>query len=355
MTPRDRTRSRRRVVIAILIGSALSLSFLGALLIPRLSTSNVTLPTAYIELRAVKNYDNWLVTSQTPASVVAMITNLRTSVGNRPLSLYAIVTGPQVPTASLSKSNPITLDSFLLQAQQAAGGQIIPELNLNYYTSDIKSLPLNQIGNYCDPKDHTICGPGWFFLVSSQLLSLKAISSDPKRTVLLEAWDQFSRDVVTAGLPKNTTTVVFQELKAQGWVNLLLKTEHYFSDNGYAWGVANAPDTTNLPVLGPNLKYLSQLPANDRPFIQFDRQIQNTPTPATALYDFLGVLTRTQQGAALTNLASLQSAYGYTFIYPVLTYTTRDSVAYNWDATINKQSNGQSFMSLIGQLITQYG
>ena len=104
-----------------------------------------------------------------------MITNLRTSVGNRPLSLYALVTGPQVPTASLSKSNPITLDSFLVQAQQAAGGQIIPELNLNYYTSDIKSLPLNQKSNYCDPKDHTICGPGWFYLVSSELLSIKAI------------------------------------------------------------------------------------------------------------------------------------------------------------------------------------
>src|SRR5205085_10606682 len=118
----------------------------------------------------------WLAPSQTPASVITMITNLRASAGNRPLSLYGIITGPQVPTASLSKTNPITVDNFLLQAQQAAGGHIIPELNLNYYTSDIKCLPLNQIGNYCDPKDHSICGPAWFYLVSSEFLSLKAIS-----------------------------------------------------------------------------------------------------------------------------------------------------------------------------------
>src|SRR5205814_9679299 len=123
----------------------------------------------------------------------------------------------------------------LLQVQQAAGGQIIPELNLNYYTSDIKSLPLNQKSNYCDPKNTTNCGPAWFYQVSSELLSLKAISSDPQKTVLLEAWDQFSRDVVTAGLPSSTAVTVLQHLKAQGWVNLMLKTEHYFSDYGYAW------------------------------------------------------------------------------------------------------------------------
>src|SRR5439155_13408689 len=142
------------------------------------------------EIRAVQNYGKWVAPSETTAGVLTMITNLRSSVANRPLNMYAIVSGPQSPTEAVGST---TLDNFLLQAKQAAGGKVIPELNLNFYTSNIKSLLLNQQSNYCDPHDSTNCGPSYFYQVSTELLSLKAVSSDPQKTVLLEAWDQFSR------------------------------------------------------------------------------------------------------------------------------------------------------------------
>jgi hypothetical protein len=351
MNRENRTSTWKVMPVAILLilvgATSLGLAPVGASASPAGTSS-----PAYIEFRVVKNYGNWVAPYETPASAITMITNLRSSIGNRPLNLYAIVSGPQSPTEIVGTT---TLDNFLLQAKQASGGQIIPDLNLNYYTSDIQSLPLNQKSNYCNPKDHTECGPAWFFKVSSELLSLQVISSDPQKTVALDAWDQFNRDIVTAGLPPTTAITVLQQLKAQGWVNLMLKSENYFPDQGNAGAVvATVDDSASTPYTQPELSLISKLPSTDRAFVHFDRQVQNTPNPITALAAFLSTMTRAQRGVGLTNLASLQSADKYTFIYPVLTYTARDTVPYTWDASVSKQSTGQPFLNLIAQLIVQY-
>src|SRR5437870_5433230 len=126
----------------------------------------------------------------------------------------------------------------------------------------------------------------------------------------------------------------------------MLKTEHYFADQGNAFGqTGTVIDSTSSPYLQPSL--LSKLPPTDRAFIHFDRQVQNTPNPITGLAAFLSTMTRAQQAVGITNLASLQSADQYTFIYPVLTYTARDTIQYTWDASVSKQSNGQPFLNLI--------
>jgi len=325
--------------------------------VPVVSMASAAAPAsqqpAYLEFRVMKDYGKWVAPSETATSILSMISSIRASTGNRLLDMYAIVAGPQIAT---EKVGTTTLDDFLTQAKQAAGGQVIPDLNLNYYTSDLKSLDLNQKSNYCDPHNKTFCGPAWFFTVSSELLSLKAVSTDPQRTVSLDAWDQFNRDIIKGGLPASTAITVLQQLKAQGWVNLMLKTENYFSDNGNACAqIATVDDSTSAPYMQPELSLTSKLPSTERAFVHFDRQNQNSPDPITALAAFLSTLKPAQQALGLTNLASLESTNHYTFIYPVLTYTARNSVSYTWDATVDRQSNGQPFIYMIESLINKYG
>ena len=77
---------------------------------------------AYVEIRTMKNYGNWLPLGETPGSVLTMISNVRTAT-NMNLNLYAIVGGPQPPGQTI-KGSTLTVDDFLLQAKQAAGGQV---------------------------------------------------------------------------------------------------------------------------------------------------------------------------------------------------------------------------------------
>src|SRR5438046_621946 len=66
-----------------------------------LTSATANTPPAYIEIRAVQNYGKWVAPSETTAGVLTMITNLRSSVANRPLNMYAIVSGPQSPTEAV--------------------------------------------------------------------------------------------------------------------------------------------------------------------------------------------------------------------------------------------------------------
>jgi hypothetical protein len=251
------------------------------------------------------------------------------------------------------KSNT-TLDSFLLKAKRASGGQIIPETNMNFYTSNL-NISINQKSNYCDPHNSTNCGPSYFFEVSSELLSLKAVSSDPHRTLELDAWDQFVRDCKRAGLPSDTPTIVLQELKAQGWVNLIIKTATYVNLGEISRDqVGPVVSARSSPYMQPPLTFLSKMSQNNTAFVKFDRQIQNSPHSPTAMVTFLANLTRSQKAVALTNLASLQGPDNYTFVYPIFTYTARNQVEYVWDANTAKQKDGQPFINLIEQLMTEY-
>ena len=351
---KEHSKTHRRIAFAFVV-MALSLSVFASQQMVFASQASATFHTerVYIEIRALRNYGNWVDPNETPSSVINTITEMREAT-NTSLNLYAIVSGPQSP-GQMIKGTTVGVDDFLLQAKAASGGHIVPELNLNYYTSDIKSLDLNQKSNYCDPLNATNCGPSWFYQVSEELLNLKAVAIDKNKILELDAWDQFSRDVVVAGLPANTSNVVLATLHSEGWNRILLKTENYFPDNGTAHGVVvtTNPQSTS-PYMQPETGMLSKWEgAGDKGFVHFDRQNQNSPNPPTALYQFLAVLNPDQQAVALTNLAGLQGHDNYKFVYPIFTYTARDNVTYYWDANTNLQSNGKPFLDLIDNLILQ--
>jgi len=207
-------------------------------------------------------------------------------------------------------------------------------------------------GRYCDPENLSLCGPPFFYKTSLELLSLKAIQAGNK-TVLLDSWDTFYRTV-----PVSTQLSVLQNLTQEGWRNVIIKQigPSYYPSPGYTWGQIATPwknTTTSPPYMQPQLDLLDQMPSSQQHFLYFDRQNKNSPNPnaETALQVFLSQLNPGEQATALTNLADLQSVYGYTFDYPVLTFTTYNGVTYSWDASTALQTNGQPFLQLIEHLM----
>jgi hypothetical protein len=334
--------------VAVLPTQLFSQSAASAAVLP--STSTSPQKQGYIEVRAIKNYGAWIPPNETTTDVLNMITEVR-SATNMTLNLYAIVTGPQAP-GQLIHGTTMTVDDFLVQAKKDAGGQVIPELNLNFYTSNIKSLALNEGNKFCNPENRSDCGPAWFYDVSEELIQLQAVATSNHKTVELDAWDQFNRDVKTAGLPADTPTLVLTALHTEGWQTILLKSENNFPDGGDAEGVV-APVNwqTTSPYMEPDSTRLSQIPSGQQAFIHFDRQIQNSPVAPTSLYEFLAKLTPSEQATALGNLAGLQKKDNYTFVYPMITYTSRNNITYYWDASLNLQSNGRPFLNLIESLL----
>jgi len=308
----------------------------------------------YIEVRAVKDYGSWIPLNETPTDVLNIITEIRAAT-NMPLNLYAIVSGPQA-SEQLIHGTTMTVDDFLVQAQKDAGGQVIPEIDLNYYTSNIKGLALNDNNKFCDPQNTSNCGPTFFYEVSEELIQLEAVATSSNKTIELDSWDQFNRDITKAGLPADTATEVLDTLHSEGWNTLILKSEFYYSDGGDAEGVAATVNwTSTSPYMQPETKLLSQVPEGQQAFVHFDRQIMNPPFAPTALYEFLAVLTPRQQTTSLKSLAKLQNKDDYTFIYPIITYTQRNNITYYWDASKNLQNNGKPFLNLIENLLEADG
>lgn len=325
------------------------------------SAASAALPAAsankqgYVEIRAMKDYGSWIPQNETPTSVLNIIKEIRTATDNETLNLYAIVSGPQA-SGQFIHGTTMTVDEFLQQAQKEAGGQVIPEIDLNYYTSNINSLALNNDHKFCNPQNTSDCGPSWFYQVSEELIQLTPVASSKNKTIELDAWGQFNRDIVKAGLPADTSTKLLQKLHSEGWQTVIIKAEFYFADGNNVEGVVATVDwSTSSPYMEPETSVLSQYPHSQQGFVEFDRQIMNPPFGPTALYEFLAVLTPSQQAIALKNLASLQNKDDYTFIYPVITYTQRNDKTVFWDAAKNVQSNGQPFLNLIENLLVSDG
>jgi hypothetical protein len=309
----------------------------------------------YIEIRAVKDYGGWTAPNETTSSVLNIIKEIRTKTENETLNLYAIVSGPQA-SGQLIQGTTVTVDDFLQQAQQAAGGQIIPEIDLNYYTSNINSLALNSNNRFCNPKDKTECGPKWFYAVSEELMQLTPVASSKNKTIELYSWDQFSRDVANAGLPNDTSTKLLEKLVSEGWQTIIIESQFYFADGTNVKGVvATVNWNTSSPYMEPETSVLSKYPHSQQGFVEFDHSPMNPPFPPTALYEFISQLTPSEQSTALGNLAKLQNEDNYTFIYPIITFTHRSGEIYFWDATQSDQSNGKPFINLIETLLTSYG
>lgn len=354
--PRSLALPRGRVVISVVVVAlVISLGLVSAFLVARDNTSstscsgdacggdgNSSLNYRYaVDMFAVDSYGNWVAGNETPSSILQIVHNLRSAVAEKPINVFGLVKNIQNNTELLDNTN-LTLDNFLLEVKQSAGGDVVPELNLDTYT--------NPQGRYCDPEDPGFCGPGFFYKTSLELLSLKAVQ-EGNGTVLLDSWPTFYRSVSVAA-----QLGVLQNLTEEGWHDIIIKQigPAFYPSPGYTWGQITTPwknVTSSPPYMQPQVDLLDQMPPSQQHFLYFDRQNKNDPNAETALQVFLSEFDSTQQASVLTNFADLQSFYGYTFDYPVLTFTTYEGVTYSWDASTNLQNNGQPFLQLIEHLM----
>lgn len=361
-TPKKRFTKKVAITILVLV-LVVSLALISAFLIEQQRTSattssfticstcnggNSSLLYRYaVDLFAVDFYGTWVAGNETPNSIIQTVQNLRSAVSGKSINVFNIVKNIQNSTELLDNTN-VTLDNFLLEVKLAAGGDLVPELNLDDY--------LNVQGRYCDPENPSFCGPAFFYKTSLELLSLKAIQAGNK-TVLLDSWDTFYRTASVA-----TQLAVLQNLTAEGWRNVIIKQigPAFYPSPGYTWGQITTPwknVTSSPPYMQPQLDLLDQMPTSQQHFLYFDRQNKNSPNPnaETALQIFLTQLDPGAQATVLTNLANLQSIDGYTFDYPILTFTTYNGVTYDWDSTTALQANGQPFLQLIEHLMNVTG
>lgn len=316
------------------------------------STTSVTNSAAnatYVQLRAINEYGGWYPKDQNVQGVVNMVQSFREATG-KPLSLLSVVQGPQNPS-ELVNGQGITVDESLLDLKDSAGGDIIPSLNLDYYTSG------GNITNhsYCDSHNSTNCGPSWFWQVSKEQLSLTAVKSGG-REVLLDAWGTFSRY-------QNASTIqsVLSGLKAEGWKYLITKQDpaRLFPD----YGLASYMEMTTQcqptpPYCFENQNIINREWAADGSYLKgvfgmFDYQILNSGS-GQLLRLFLSNFSAAQKAEALTNLASSQSSGRYTYVYPLIIGTVSNGTAFYWDAATELQANRTPFINLEEMLAGTY-
>lgn len=307
--------------------------------------------SAYVQIRAVGTYGSWYPEDQTTSGVVSLVQSFHGAVG-RPVSIFSAVEGPQDPS-KLVKGQNVTVDQFLLNLKAAAGGDIVPTLNMNYYTSGtgVTRQP------YCDPHNATDCGPHWFWKVSAELFSLAAVQQGGKE-VLLKGFDQWSRNV-------NSTVVqlVLVGLKAQGWGFLIAKHSNsgFFPDFGQASYVTIGPTcSTSRPFCFENAGKIEQYRSADNSTLQgafalFDYQTINSPHPPLALSTFLANLTSKQQVLGLKSLSASQGTFGYSMVYPLIIGDNRNGASYYWDAVVKLTPHGNPFITLEESLARRYG
>lgn len=326
------------VISLVIISSALVVA------LPTQTASGSLGPQASVQVEAIGNYGSWVPIDQNPSGVVSMLQSFRNAVGV-PVNVLFAVSGPQSP-GQLIKKQGVTVDQFLNQAKAASGGQIIPTLNLNYYTSGTGVTT----HSYCDPKNSTHCGPSWFFQVSSELMSLQAVATDPQKTVYVEAWDQFNRDLISLGYPSTQACTVLSQLLTQGWQHLINKDlTGRFSNCGLSLGQATGMMwQTSSPYLLPLTGILLKMSPSEEHLVFFDLQNLNSTTDFCY---FITSLSADQKAIALTSLHNLQSADGYSFEYPLLSSSRCGSSNYYWDAATALQSNGTPFISLEETLV----
>ena len=306
---------------------------------------------AFVEVRGIETYGHWYPEDQSPFGVISMLERLHKATGV-PVGILGIVGGPQ-ETGQAIRGQGITVDDFLEKLKVAAGGEIIPTLNMNYYTSGAN---LTSRG-YCDPHNGSNCGPSWFWQVSGELLNLTAVRTGG-REVLLEGWDQWYRAV-------NSTTVtkVLAGLKSQGWSDLIMKElqipKSPNRDYGFASYMDMAPQCqSSAPYCFEDQPKIAKELNRDSAYLKgvlavFDYQVWNSPRPETDLTRFLLNFSASQQSLAIASLAESQGSGRYTFVYPLIVGTSRDGAQLYWDAATQVRPDGKSFFGFIVSLMKQ--
>lgn len=102
-------------------------------LVPVAASASPTLGTKFVEIRAIRN-GRWAISNQTPDQLLQLVSSIRASLG-APFNLYGFMDGQLDPNMPVGNT---TLDDYLVQIQQAAGGEIIPYLNLGLLRKSVR-------------------------------------------------------------------------------------------------------------------------------------------------------------------------------------------------------------------------
>jgi hypothetical protein len=250
-----------------------------------------------------------------------------------------------------------TLNSYFTAVQKAAGGQIIPDADMDVY--------------FGAPDCNVGAQPQYFYQDSASLLNLSAISGG-ERYLMLESWDAAHSQTHDPFPDQSTVLTFFQTLQAQGWRYFIPQVNNpgATSQGPTSCSASNFQDydynyasylrtglfwvNTTYPYVFPHFDLVCSL-AQAEPYLSGillgieSQQQQGQSAYCGGQYpsagsSFEGCLTFSQRETALTYLAGNQSNYNYIFIYPVL--IGEHSVEYD--------ANRDGTLPLMEQLINQY-
>ena len=231
-----------------------------------------------------------------------------------------------------------TLNSYFTAIQKAAGGQIIPDADMDIYFGDtdcLSQFKTDQTNNPTYQND--------YFADAASLLTLNAIA-DGDRYVMLESWDAY---YANDNPSQNQVETFFQKMQALGWTGFMPQANNPaatgqgpqtcssknapFPDFGYGGYVRNGLFWINstAPYVFPHFNTICSIEKSE-PYLNgvvLAMESQSQGSPADQAYcdgnymtagGCFNSLSQSEQETALTYLASNQAKYDYIWVYPVL-------------------------------------
>jgi hypothetical protein len=316
----------------------------------------------FVEIKAFEN--NAFVASPlyTANGLLSLVQEIHAAVGNFNITKFirAQCQANINPNETFSDWNG-TLDTYLTAVQQASGGVIIPDGDMDPYFGE----------GDCSGQAKGQPNQSQYFQNTAGLLNLSAIRNSG--LLHLESWDGWfnvEKDVNNSPVSQTDVESFFGALRNQGWQGFLTQ-----ANDGGVGGGSNGGSFANLdygyasyirvglfsiqnsaPYLIPMQGLINSI-WNSEPYLKgvlsaIESQQQNGQYGGYdfAIQQFSLGLTAQQQQAALESWASVQTANHYTVVYPVLvTLGGSDaSSSGTWDA------KGAGALSTIENLMKTY-
>jgi len=348
-------------VTFILLLSSVNLGYASG---PAIATTTASkLATKFVRITVLNAQGGYMPSKYYKATqLVSLVSSIHRAVGN--FNLVGVIQaagnkGTPNPAATGFSDWSGNLDSFVSALKTASGGEIIAEANLDVYFGANDTCNGPQLGTVrgCPP-----C-PSCFFNDAASLLKFSAIANG-QRYLMLGSW---TPGAFYAALQPNRTFVqhLFENLTDQGWKGFIIENSPPKSSEkfkAYDYGDAQYAkmglffDSSSTSHFYVNEPYIISMQRQE-PYLKGHTLAEIATQPmnqTSAIARFTHNLNATQQVAALTALAANQKSEKYIFIYPVLANQGPDYTGAVWDANKVLQSNGQSFLSLITNLMNQY-
>ncbi len=315
------------------------------------TSSQIPASGKFIEIKAFENNSYLAAPLYSANELLSLVQEIHGAVGNYNITKFirAQCRANIDPTTTFSDWSG-DMNSFFSAIQQACGGDIIPDVDMDIYFCQ------NDCGN--------TCGPDYFFDNASGLQKIAALQGGMAH---LEAWDAYySHDTPS----QSDIATFFQTMQGQGWGSFMSQVDDGGVGGGGNGGALKQPDygyasyvrvglfdiQSTSPYLIPMQNLIDSTWQNE-PYLKgvlsaIESQQQNGQYGGYdfAIQQFTEGLTPGEQEAGLTAWAAGQASNNYTVVYPVLvTLGGNDASGKGtWDA------KGAGALSTIEGLMLQY-